>query len=124
MIGNLFQHTAEVHNRKNDREKINLLYMNLPSGAIDLINSRKKPFDTYLVDMRIPEELKYSEKLFYEVQKKFSLENFYFITGHESPHDIKVLKRTHAQCILKPFCICDIFKNIIEGNKLDDIFTY
>ena len=79
----------------------------------------------YLVDMRIPGELKGSEALFeYVVSHNLAPERFFFMTGNVSKHDCEVLERTGAPVLEKPFnpdWLRDYIANTVS--KLDNHYS-
>lgn len=68
---------------------------------------KNQSFLGYLVDMKTnptPEhpENKIPEKLYNLLEQAGMINNnFYFMTGHQSPHDEGVLERTGAPCLIK-----------------------
>lgn len=120
----LFERTINVLNKLDLENILSLTTYNLASKSIKTIQEREKSFDAYFVDMRIPKEEDLSEVVFYEVNKKFDVSNFYFMTGHISGHDEGVLERTQAKCFKKPFYIIDVLTSIAKNQEIDKNLLY
>jgi DNA-binding NtrC family response regulator len=88
-----------------------------PNLAKNYLEMNKEPCMAYFVDMRIPSNLQGSEELFnYINQNGLNPEDFFFMTGHFSDHDEKVILRTQRPYLLKPFGIKDIEKVLKISN--------
>ncbi len=73
-----------------------------PRDAEEYLGQRGDPPLGYFVDMRIPDDLEGSERLFFHLKGRGDpLDHFYFMTGHVSEHDLGVLARTGARVLEK-----------------------
>lgn len=107
----------EIYN-KNSSLNVQVLHFPLPSLAIEYLSQKNELPIAYLCDMRIPDELEGSERLFNYVKENFSTQQFYFITGNISEHDKIVVQRTGAKIVEKTKIrktLDQIFSNIAQS---------
>lgn len=86
----------------NQKKVLNPIPHENISDAIAYIEKETHPPFAYLVDMQLPGDLEGSERFFNYLKDRRIENNFFFMTGHISKHDLEVQKRTGARIIDKP----------------------